>query len=342
MEISGRASGVSVTFSQEFMQKFTQFTSPACDRRTFIRQYLAENGIQTTEIPIAGKRHIFVNQAASAYSPLFRMKTVIAHYDRVAGSPGANDNSSSVFALMDFAVRLKNYRGIHNTRIFFTDGEELKENPEKNSLEAERQEVKSNAQTKNQSGSQIFSKMGAFGLAAFFKKTGITNDDVYVFDCTGRGTIPVLGETILPPGVPAGFYAQYKALEDRAKGIIRSASNYFMTLPVPCSDNAGFLICRIPTVIITMLPDEEASAYARNLILNKELKDFVMRRKTGSSNKNAGGKPFSQKESQLKDLLPQTWKLFHTQNDSLQSLTSQSFAITARILDNLAVLKTIL
>lgn len=346
MESSGKTADFSSGFSQEFIKKFTQFTLPDCDRRAFIRQYLAENGIQTTEIPIAGKKHIFVNQSASAYSPLFRLKTVIAHYDRASGTPGANDNSSSVFALMDFAIRLKNYKGIHNIRIFFTDGEELDENPEISSSGEESPGCKvngqSNKQTKNQSGSQIFSRMGAFGLAALFKKAGITNDDVYVFDCTGRGTIPILGETILPPGVPAKFYAQYKALEDRAKGIIRSASHYFMTLPVPCSDNAGFLVCRIPTVIITMLPDEEATSYARNLLLNKELKDFVTHRKTSTSSKNGSGKTFSQTEAQLKDLLPQTWKLFHTQNDSLQSLTFQSFAITARILDNLAASKTML
>ena len=170
MESSGKTADFSSGFSQEFIQHFT----PDCDRRAFIRQYLAENGIQTTEIPIAGKKHIFVNQSASAYSPLFRLKTVIAHYDRASGTPGANDNSSSVFALMDFAIRLKNYKGIHNIRIFFTDGEELDENPEISSSGEESPGCKvngqSNKQTKNQSGSQIFSRMGAFGLAALFNE----------------------------------------------------------------------------------------------------------------------------------------------------------------------------
>ena len=158
MESSGKTADFSSGFSQEFIKKFTQFTLPDCDRRAFIRQYLAENGIQTTEIPIAGKKHIFVNQSASAYSPLFRLKTVIAHYDRASGTPGANDNSSSVFALMDFAIRLKNYKGIHNIRIFFTDGEELDENPEISTSGEESPGCKvngqSNKQTKNQSGSR--------------------------------------------------------------------------------------------------------------------------------------------------------------------------------------------
>ena len=74
-----------------------------------------------------GRNHILVHFASEAYNPRFKIKTVIAHYDRVAGSPGANDNSAADWQLMNWAVELEKATSFHNIRIFFTDGEELME-----------------------------------------------------------------------------------------------------------------------------------------------------------------------------------------------------------------------
>ena len=84
----------------------------------------------------------------------------------------------------------------HNIRLIFTDGEELGE----------------------QGGVQ---QQGAFALAQLFKKLGITNDDIYVFDCMGRGDVPILGAAKLPPNVPTRFLTAYSELEDRAKQILK-------------------------------------------------------------------------------------------------------------------------
>ena len=65
------------------------------------------------------RTHFYVPYAQGVGDPL----TILAHYDAVPGSPGANDNGASVFHLLDFLRRKPtNLRPLH---ILFTDGEEL-------------------------------------------------------------------------------------------------------------------------------------------------------------------------------------------------------------------------
>lgn len=309
-------------FSKDFAKFYTEFTAKICNRKNFIQQYLLENGVETSVIQIAGREHIHVIFPSSSYNPQFKIKTIIAHYDRAPDSPGANDNSSSVISLMNYAIRLGRLKEAHNVRIFFTDGEELSD------------------AVPDEKGSLI-GKMGAFGLAALFKKLGITNDDVYVFDCTGRGTLSVLGETILPEKVSPDFAKRFTALESRAKKILNTVSPDFMTLPISYSDNAGFLICGIPAVVITMLPKEEAASYYANLLKCKELKSFVTRHKIEFPEvKGENPEHKILKEFEVRDLIPVTWKLFHSDKDSFESLTPESFEITAKILDAIAASRT--
>ena len=147
---------------------------------------------------------------------------------------------------------------------------------------------------------------GAFGLAKLFKKLGITKDDVYVFDCMGRGTIPVLTESLLPKNLPSLFVKDFCQLEERAEKIIRSANGGKWTkLPCNYSDNAGFIANGIPAVAFTMLPSDEVDSFLRS-----------------------GQRPL-------------TWEKLHTMEDNLQSLNEEAFEITSRILDNLADLRTV-
>ena len=107
---------------------FTSFLDPNLDRCAFISAWLGERSISHTIVELAGKKHIVVRFTSDAYDPRFRMKTLVAHYDRADGTPGANDNSAACFQLMLLAERLASPRvksyGTHNVRIFFTDGEE--------------------------------------------------------------------------------------------------------------------------------------------------------------------------------------------------------------------------
>ena len=253
---------------------FKDFISPDCDRARFIQDYLKAGGIDSTIIPLEGKNHIYVKFPKTQYNPMFRIKTVIAHYDRIG--IGANDNSAAVFCLMEWA------RGVaipHNIRLIFTDGEEL--------------------------GKGGITEQGAFGLAQTFRKLGITNDDVYVFDCMGRGDVPILAQAKIPPNVSTQFLTKYSQLEERIKKILQTCSNgKWFTLPVNYSDNASFIANAIPAVAVTMLPSQEV-------------------------------------QQVLQGQTPQTWQNLHTPQDNLQSLTPQAFEIFFKIINELAHQKTL-
>ena len=261
---------------------FKDFIATDCDRATFIQNYLNQAGLEAPIMQMEGKNHIYVKFPQSQYNPTFRIKTVIAHYDRFQGSPGANDNSAAVFCLMEWARMLANVAGgqFHNIRLIFTDGEEL-------------------------GAAGGVSEQGAFPLAQVFRRLGITNDDIYVFDCMGRGDVPVLTQTILPAKTPARFVKDFSALEQRAAALLQqSANGRWFCLPCNYSDNASFIANGIPAVAITMLPSSEVTAATQGQ-------------------------------------QPQTWQLLHTPSDNLESLTPQSFEIFYNILNNLAALKTL-
>ena len=259
---------------------FSDFISSDCDRASFIQDYLKKAGLDAPVLQMEGKNHIYVKFPQSQYNPMFRIKTVIAHYDRFQGSPGANDNSMAVFALMEWAACLsKNTTGFHNIRLIFTDGEEL--------------------------GAEGLSSQGAFPLAQMFRRLGITNDDIFVFDCMGRGDVPILTQARFPRSLSQKFIREYSALEQRAAGVLQvSANGRWFCLPTSYSDNASFIANGIPAVAITMLPSEEVPAVVQGMI-------------------------------------PKTWYLLHTAGDNLESLTPQSFEIFYNILNNLALLKTL-
>lgn len=293
-----------------FPNEFSEYLAQDCNRADFIQEWLESRGVNSNRVVIDGKNHILVQFGSSSYNPQFKIKTVIAHHDRVQESPGANDNSAADWQLMNWAVWLKDYSSFHNVRIFFTDGEEL---------------------------GWTVTNQGAFGIAKTFQRLGITNDDVYVFDACGRGEIPILSKSGLSSLASAKFKSQFNDLYTRTQNILKRATDgRWMTLPVPYSDNASFLACGIPAVAITLLPAEEASLYARKINSDKSLEDAVMNRESSKQKRIEENIPdFSYKEH-----LPYTWRLFHTQNDNIESLTPASFKVMESILKSLAESKT--
>ena len=263
----------------QISEDFIKFILPDCPRCDFIHNYLNRAGLETPVIQLEGKNHIYVKFPQNQYNSMFKIKTVIAHYDRFSGSPGANDNSAAVFCLMEWAAKLLKQPGFHNIRLIFTDGEEL--------------------------GNDGVASQGAFALAALFRKLGILQEDVYVFDCMGRGEVPVLSETVLPEGTSRNFTARFSSLEARTQSLIQTGGGgKWFTLPCNYSDNASFIANGIPAVAVTMLPSNEVSMVLR------------------------GQKP-------------ETWKKLHTPQDNLESLTPESFEIFHNILNLLAEQKTL-
>lgn len=295
-------------------QGFDKYIAPDTDRLKFLQDYLLARSVQTSVVSVAGRKHLYVNFPSSSYNPRFKIKTILTHYDRVSGSPGANDNSAANFQIADFAVRLKKtveLGAVPNIRIFFTDGEEL--------------------------GEGGVSGQGAFGLAELFKKLGITNDDVYVFDSCGRGQVAVLAQAGLSQAQSknSNFAKKFISLFERTQNLLRtSCQNSWITLPVPYSDNAGFLALGIPAVAITLLPKEEVSDYQRALLSDKNLESEVMNCRMDDSADKLPRFKYEEK-------MPVTWRLFHTPYDNALSLTEESFDVMRKILDTLAAGRTL-
>ncbi|MBQ4378733.1 MAG: M28 family peptidase [Treponema sp.] len=289
---------------------FHKYIEKNCDRLAFLEEYLKSLGVPTSVIRLNDKKHLYVNFPHQSYNPAFKIKTVISHYDRVENSPGANDNSFANFVLADFASSLfKNPSKVHNVRIFFTDGEEL--------------------------GAVGVSSQGAFALAELFKKLGITNDDIYVFDACGRGEVAVLARAGLDSKVSGNFRKRFLNLYERTQNLLKSTmTNSWMTLPVPYSDNAGFLACGIPSVAITFLPKEEVGFYYRNLMSDRNLEKAVTNCRIEGGMKNEVD--LSIQRFKYAEKMPQTWRLFHTEYDNFLSLTPSTFELCRKILDGIA------
>lgn len=295
-------------------EAFKKYISPDCDRAEFIQSYLAKRGVQSVDINLEGKKHIYVKFPVSQYNSQFKLKTVIAHYDRAPNSPGANDNSAADFCIMDWAVRLSKMTGkFHNVRILFTDGEEL--------------------------GDNGVTEQGSFAIASIFRRLGLTNDDVYVFDCVGRGDVPVIGKNSGLTAPAFSFKKKLSQLENRIEKIFRAAKvENWLTLPLSYSDNAGFVALGIPAVAITMLPKKEADLYMKALAREKKLEAYVLRRAEAGC--FGDSKLDALERTRFETMIPETWRMFHTNRDSSENLTEESFSVMAKILDVLAEEKT--
>lgn len=279
---------------------FLEFLKLDCDRKNFIQNYLNERNIETTIVTTGVKNHILVRFPQRQYDPIFKIKTIIAHYDRVPETKGANDNSFSVFMLMNWAEKLSKLPYVHNIRIIFTDGEETV------------------GGIKNQ---------GAFALAEWFKKIQIDKGDVFVFDCMGRGDIPILCQTDLPGNLSNAFRNNFVKLEKKSADLLASCSNKWLSLPTSYSDNAGFLAAGIPAVTISMLPSKEAENYMKLLMKTKAkiISDVF--------------KPEFKEE--LKTLFPPTWFLINSHRDTPETLTEESEEIFLKILEKISMLRTL-
>ncbi len=319
---------------------FEEFVAPNCDRFLFLQEYFNNHNIPFSVISLDECKHIYIQLPQQIYNPTFKMKTVIAHYDRAVGSnneyitPGANDNSAAVFQILLWVKRLLNANNMHtgkpfNVRVFLTDGEEL-----------------GSAQSQ-----------GSFALASLFKKMRLENDDVYVLDGCGRGDTLAVSNAGRSSKAPLSFTKKFDMLFEKTCKLARESSpGKWITIPVPYSDNAGFIANGIPAVALTVLPSDEASLYMRNLQKDKNLSSSVMSK--GVSAHGAGfltldARTSSQSLAALRaanidpaeallmsEKLPKTWRMMHTEHDNAVSLSEQAFIIMAKFLDNLAESKT--
>lgn len=281
---------------------FNEFLKEDCNRKQFILDYLSINNVKAVVMPVEQKEHIYVVFPKTNYDPYFKIKTVLIHYDRVKNSPGANDNSVAVFLAMNWAIKLNNYIGIHNIRLIFTDGEEA-------------------------SCDGVVSQ-GAYSLGKLFNKLGINNEYVFVFDCVGRGNIPVFSDCKISQKVNNKFIKNYSRLKNITFDLLKNSCSNCINTIVPYSDNGGFIANGIPAIAITFLPQNEIDEFLFNLVKYPQLENYVLNNSI-------------EKKEEYEKLIPLTWKLLHTPNDNINSLTKENWILVEKIFFNLANLKIV-
>ena len=280
---------------------FSAFLEPAADRRAFITERLAAQGIPYRTVTLQDKTHIVITYRQSAYNSRFKMKTLIAHYDRAAGTQGANDNSAACIQLLLFAQTLLHKRDAHNIRIIFTDGEEA--------------------------GADGIKNQGAYRLGQGLRALSMQQDDIFVFDMCGSGDTLILSESGIY-GRDTRKTAALSALHRRCRIYADAACRgRWLSLPTAYSDNAGLISAGLTAQVITVLPKVEAELLMRYMPRSEALQRCIITNAHVPS------------DSPLAAVIPQTWQRMHTPQDRRETLTPQAFILVDKMLRYLAEVK---
>lgn len=219
---------------------FSLFCAPEADRLRVLAQVL-HGALVPFELVKTGRfRHVQVRGGRPGV-PQPGEKVLVAHYDRVAGTPGANDNGASVLALVDYLRRPRKGPAL---RVVFTDGEELG------------------------SGGQA-SDQGSYALARHWGP--VAGLFPVVLDMTGVGDTVVLGhlgEELIRktrPGTPPTDLDDYARTRLGARRWLATCgAGDALEVNTPFSDDLGLFLAGIPAVQLSLLPRKEALAYRRD------------------------------------------------------------------------------
>jgi hypothetical protein len=285
--------------------RFIDFISFKADRYQLLLDQIERLKLDSTVVPVAGNRHIFVyppGQKSVRDSGVFPFKgtspfMLVAHYDRVDGSPGANDNSIAVFHLLR-AASLLAQKGLGKWIIVFTDKEEL-------------------------TAGEGFEDLGSFTLAEKMKSWGLEKAKIFNFDACGAGDTFILSTTtdliVKNNGRPniRKLKKNIIALRDHAletAHLLRM--DKVLLAPTPFCDDIGFLKAGLAAQTVTILPDEEARQYEALLRKRPSFADLLL---SGEINK-----PNERRN------LPETWRGLNRPTDDLSRLTPEFFEQVVR------------
>ena len=278
--------------------RFFDFIAPAADRFAVLLDHLQSLKLNTLVVSIEGNRHFFIFPAGTnlklAPGTAFPYRgespvVLTAHYDRVDGSPGANDNSIAVLMLVKAALRLGEINA-GNWIIIFTDKEELR------------------------SGEGI-REQGSYSLAKKLCRLGLENARLFNFDACGTGETLVFSRTadyLLEKNRKPSLRKTAQRMKVlREKGFHAAAKlqmGRVLSLPTPFSDDAGFLQGGIPAQTVTVLPAGEAMPLASLLRTRPGFADTII----------AGTAPDRR-------LIPETWRCINGPQDSHLRLTPENY-----------------
>jgi len=282
-----------------------EFISPNTDRFTMLKELIKEAALEYNVFDISGNRHLTISPPQPREEFLRRSPVIlVAHYDRAEGSPGANDNSVSVFILLETAIKLRK-EGAVNWMIIFTDKEELK-------------------------ASEGIASQGSYTLATELKKLNMKAAKIFSFDACGIGDTLVISTTLEnllkseSSRIGGGEKLRESIMELRNLAL-NTARNLRMEkvvlVPTPFSDDAGFFRAGIAAQTITMLPSDECSALISEIRKNHGFADALI---------NAEMKQNSRLQS-----IPETWRSLNSPGDSHLRLTPQHFRNVKRFAEAL-------
>jgi hypothetical protein len=279
---------------------FSYFIAPKADRYKTLLSTIEKTGLNTTVISISGNRHLFIfpqgQKVRSAKNTFpFAGKSpyvLVAHYDRVEGSPGANDNSIAVFHLLRAATIFAE-RNIGNWIIIFTDKEEL-------------------------NAGENFESQGSFTLAQKLKAWGLEKARIFNFDACGTGDTFILStitDSILGNSDRPNIHKLKENIRLLRNHALQTSNNLrlekVLLAPTPFCDDMGFLRAGFVAQTVTMLPSEEASRFEDVLCTRSDFSNLLI---SGEIKKTDSMRFF-----------PQTWKNLNTPADTPERLTPQFF-----------------
>jgi hypothetical protein len=286
--------------------RFFDFISPGADRFAILTSLLPEMGLPYLVLPVAGNRHIVISPSGVEGGLPFQGRGAVtilaAHYDRVSGSPGANDNSAAVFLLLKAARKLWD-RSSAPWLVILTDKEELR-------------------------AGQGLREQGSYTLGETLRRGGLRGARIFTFDACGTGdtlVISTVTDTLLrnEPGIGAlRTRSSIRTLRDRALRAARDLSlDRVLLLPTPFSDDAGFLRAGIGAQTITVLPRAEASAFASLVRARPEFSGALISREQARKTGLA--------------LIPATWRRLNTGGDTHHQLSPEHFDTVVRFAEQL-------
>jgi hypothetical protein len=283
-------------------QRFMDFISPAADRLSILKETLKEAELEHRVTEMAGCRHIIVTPPPDQPKTVgHRPPTIlVAHYDRAEGSPGANDNSTGVFLLIETAMKLTK-KNEDSWLIIFTDKEELKP------------------------GEKIESQ-GAYTLAEGLKNLKMEKAKIFSFDACGTGDTLIISTTLesLLKKEAAGAKLRESILELR-NFALDTARNLNMAkvllAPVPFSDDAGFFRAGLIAQTITMLPSNECIQLVAELRKNPDFAEVLISAEMRQANRTQS--------------IPDTWRGLNSPVDSYLRLTPEHFRTVVRFAEAL-------
>jgi len=281
--------------------RFSYFIASKVDRYKTLLATIEKLGLNSTVIAVSGNKHIFIfppslksMRSTGGVFPFSGQNPYIltAHYDRVEGSPGANDNSIAVFHLLRVA-QIFSQRNIDKWIIIFTDKEEL-------------------------SPGESFEIQGSFTLAQKLKTWGLEKARIFNFDACGNGDtfiFSTITDSVLKnsdsPNI-AKVKSEIQQLRNHALKIADSLRlEKVLLAPTPFCDDMGFLRAGYAAQTITMLPTSEAAQFEEVLRKHPEFAKLMVSGeiKTSPERRN----------------LPATWKNLNNAGDTVSHLTPQFF-----------------